>query len=231
MGSYLKLQSDLRERLESLHDPVRAVQMQRYMKSALPYYGIRAGPLRAVVREVFKGYAPESLELWQADVLALWHGASHREERYAALALCAHRGARRFQRYEAMPLYEELIVTGAWWDLVDEVASARLPVLLTADRGPMTEALRAWSKDANLWKRRASIISQLKLNNTIDLDLLYSCIEPSLDSSEFFLCKAIGWALRQYARKDPQEVIRYVQANATRLSGLSKREALRHLPG
>ncbi len=225
----MKLQAELRRRLESMGDADDAVQMQRYMKSALPYYGVKSTPLRALLRELFAGYAPASAAEWSRDVLALWHGAKKREERYAALALCEHKGARGFQRFDALPLYEELIVTGAWWDLVDEVAGSRLPVLLRADRPPMTKAMRQWSKCDDLWKRRSSIICQLKLNDEMDLELLYDCIEPSLSSKEFFLRKAIGWALRQYARKDPKEVARYVKQKGEQLSGLSRREALKHV--
>ncbi|MBL8952204.1 MAG: DNA alkylation repair protein [Myxococcaceae bacterium] len=225
----MTLQAELRRRLKALGDPKDAAQMQRYMKSALPYFGVKSTPMRAVFREVMAGYAPASAAAWKRDVLTLWRGAGHREERYAALALCAHRGARAFQRFEALPLYEELIVTGAWWDLVDEVAGSRLPVLLQADRVAMTKAMRTWSRCGDLWKRRASIICQLKLNDEIDLELLYDCIEPSLSSKEFFLRTAIGWALRQYAKRDPDEVARYVEEMGERLSGLSRREALKHI--
>jgi 3-methyladenine DNA glycosylase AlkD len=80
-----------------------------------------------------------------------------------------------------------------------------------------------------MWKRRSSIICQLRAKQKTDLDLLYACIAPSLDSKEFFLRKAIGWALRQYAWTDPDEIRRYVAANDDRLSGLSKREALKNI--
>jgi 3-methyladenine DNA glycosylase AlkD len=86
-----------------------------------------------------------------------------------------------------------------------------------------------WSRDKDIWKRRSSIICQLGFKQDTDLDLLYACIEPSLDSDEFFLRKAIGWALRQYAWTDPDEVIRYVNAHEGSLSGLSKREALKNV--
>ena len=218
----------LRARLKAMGSATDAAKMQAYMKSALPFHGVKSTPMRALFREVMAGYAPASAQEWSRDVLALWRGATHREERYAALALCAHRGARPFQCFAALPLYEELIVTGAWWDLVDEVAGQRLPVLLVADRAPMTKAMRAWARGEDLWLRRASIICQLKLNDELDLELLYDCIEPSMDSKEFFLRKAIGWALRQYAKHDPAEVKRYVKKNEARLSGLSRREALKH---
>lgn len=130
---------------------------------------------------------------------------------------------------EALPLFEEIIVTGAWWDYVDDVASHRLGEILRREPAAMKKAMLRWSKDDDFWKRRASIICQLGFKKETDLDLLYACIEPSLDSKEFFLSKAIGWALRQYAWTDPEEVVRYVRANEARLSGLSKREALKNV--
>ena len=93
----------------------------------------------------------------------------------------------------------------------------------------MTAAMRAWSTDDDMWKRRSAILCQLRAKERTDLDLLYGCIEPSLGSKEFFLRKAIGWALRQYAWTDPAEVQRYVRENEARLSGLSKREALKNV--
>jgi 3-methyladenine DNA glycosylase AlkD len=86
-----------------------------------------------------------------------------------------------------------------------------------------------WSRSANIWKRRTSIICQLGFKQDTDLELLYACIEPSLDSQEFFLRKAIGWALRQHAWTDPAEVRDYVRRNRARLSSLSSREALKNL--
>jgi len=80
-----------------------------------------------------------------------------------------------------------------------------------------------------MWKRRVSIICQLRFKKETDLELLYSNIEPNLDDREFFIRKAIGWALRQYAWTDPGEVVRYVRSRESRLSGLSKREALKNI--
>jgi 3-methyladenine DNA glycosylase AlkD len=93
----------------------------------------------------------------------------------------------------------------------------------------MRKKMLAWSKSGDMWKRRTSIICQLRFKQNTDLDLLYACIEPSLDSKEFFLRKAIGWALRQHAWTDPAEVKRYVRRNKDRLSPLSIREALKNV--
>jgi 3-methyladenine DNA glycosylase AlkD len=159
----------------------------------------------------------------------MWHGARFREERYAAIELTGHRSARAHQTLEALPLYEELIVTGAWWDLVDGIASHRLGGLLRRHPREMRRAMLEWSRDDDLWKRRSAIICQLGFKADIDLELLYACIEPSLGSREFFLRKAIGWALRQHAWTDPAEVARYVREKGDALSGLSRREALKNI--
>jgi 3-methyladenine DNA glycosylase AlkD len=93
----------------------------------------------------------------------------------------------------------------------------------------MRKEMLKWSRSPNLWKRRAAIICQLGFKRDTDLDLLYACIEPSLSSKEFFLQKAIGWALRQYAWTDPREVARYVRERGNELSRLSQREALKNI--
>ncbi len=210
-------------------DPTRAPAMQAYMKSAMPYHGVSAVPMRAVCRAVFAEITFTSDAAWQAAVLDLWRNATHREERYAAIALSGHRVARAFQTPAVMPMYEEMIVTGAWWDFVDTLASDRVGAILEAHPGKMKRTLRAWSGSSDMWKRRTSIISQLRFKEATDLELLYECIEPSLASKEFFLRKAIGWALRQLAWTMPDEVVRYVNEHDAELSGLSKREALKNI--
>ena len=203
--------------------------MQAYMKSAMPYHGVNAPLLRQTCKRMFADVDLSTGELWESHVQDLWRGATHREERYAAIELSGHKRAAPFQAPEAMPLYEEIIVTGAWWDYVDAVASQRVGPILRSHPKPMHKMMLAWSKSRNMWKRRTSIICQLGSKKDTDLDVLYACIEPSLESKEFFLRKAIGWALRQYARTDPAEVKRYVRCNESKLSGLSKREALKNL--
>ncbi len=162
-------------------------------------------------------------------MLEIWRNAKFREEYYAAIELTAVRQARTFQRVDAPPMYREMIVTGAWWDTTDAIATTRLGEILIADREAMSQAMLAWAIDDNMWIRRSAILCQLKAKTNMDLDLLYACIEPSIGSKEFFLRKAIGWVLRHYARTNADEVRRYVKANEARLSNLSKREALKHI--
>ena len=161
-------------------------------------------------------------------MLELWHDTRFREERYAAIALVRRRDYRAYRTLDAVPLYEQLIVTGAWWDFVDEVAHL-VGELLRAHRAKMSALMREWSRDENLWERRVSIICQVGSKSETDLTVLYDCIEANLGEREFFIRKAIGWAMRDYAWTDPREIDRYVHANAGRLSPLSRREAAKNL--
>jgi 3-methyladenine DNA glycosylase AlkD len=219
----------LRKALQQVGDPIKAPVMQAYMKSAMRYHGVPTPLLRQICKSTFTDLQFATTAHWQTQVLDLWRNARFREERYAALYLAGDRRARLFQKPSAMRMYEELIVTGAWWDYVDDIASHRIGPILRDHPAPMRRKMLAWSKSNNLWKRRAAILCQLGFKAETDLELLYACIEPSLGSREFFLQKAIGWALRQYAWTDRAEIRKYVRLNRTRLSALSCREALKNI--
>lgn len=229
MASPSPLVRKVRAALKSAADPKRAPAMQAYMKSKMPYHGCTAPVVKATCREVFASYDAEDFATWQADVLDLWRNAKFREERYAAIQLSGIRRAKAFWTLDALPIYEEMIVTGAWWDVVDVLATHRITPLLEAYPAPMTKTMLAWSRSSDMWKARTSIICQVPRKAKTDLKLLRACIAPSLASKEFFLRKAIGWALRQYAWTDPAEVRRYVEEHDAELSGLSKREALKNI--
>ena len=198
------------------------------MKSTMPYHGLRAAEMRAVCRQVFAAYPIESCSEWQDAILELWRGAKFREERYAAIELLLVRRHRACMTPELMPMLEEMVTTGAWWDLVDGLAQI-IGELLRAHPKRMRPMMRKWSTDEHLWKRRVSIICQNSFKKDTDLVLLYANIKPNLADRDFFIRKAIGWALRAYAWTDPKEVARYVREHETELSGLSRREALKNI--
>ena len=210
-------------------DPAKAPTMQAYMKSAMPYLGVPMPIMRAVCRTVFGDHLLANFEEWRDTALALWRDAQFREERYAAIALTGDRRYRDYQRLAALPMYEEMIVSGAWWDYVDELASHRLGPLLARYPEEMRPKMRAWSRDKNLWKRRGAILAQLGFKGDTDEELLYACIAPNLADHDFFIRKAIGWALREYAKTNPDAVRRYVREHDATLSPLSRREAMKHL--
>jgi 3-methyladenine DNA glycosylase AlkD len=218
----------LRKALRQAGDGDKARVMQAYMKSDMPYHGVPAPLLRELCKEAFAELTFSTPLAWRELVLGLWRGARFREERYAALNLAGDKRAAAFQTPAAMKMYEELIVTGAWWDYVDDIASHRVGVILRNHPAPIRRKMLSWSRSNNLWKRRTAILCQLGFKTQTDLGLLYACIEPSVGSRQFFLQKAIGWALRQYAWTDSGEIKRYVRLNRDRLSALSCREALRN---
>ena len=229
MGRPPRLLLALRKELAALGDPERARGAQAYMKSAMPFLGVGAVPLRAACRKAFSRLDLPDAAAFRGEVLGVFRGARYREETYAAVELARWKAAAPFRDLDALPVYEEMVVVGAWWDVVDPVASHLLGELLRKEPGVMTREMRAWARGEDLWKRRSAILCQLGSGKETDVALLRACIEPSLGSKEFFLRKAIGWALRQYARTDPDEVRRYVRANEGRLSGLSRREATKRL--
>jgi 3-methyladenine DNA glycosylase AlkD len=202
--------------------------MQAYMKSEMPYLGIPAPLQRKTARPIFAAHPLDSFETWRDAVLELWRKARYREERYAAIFLAEYRAYRDFQTMDAVPMYEEMIVSGAWWDTVDAIASHHIGELLRRHPREMRALLRQWAISDDIWKRRTAILAQLGFKRETDLDLLYDCIRPSLGRPEFFLRKGIGWALRQYAWTDAAEVIRYVREHEKDLSPLSIREALKN---
>jgi len=208
----------IRAGLAARANPDKAPDMQAYMKSEMPFLGVQKPARTALAREVF---TPLGFGTWQTTVLTLWREATYREERYMAIALARDRRYREHRTMAALPLYEELIVTGAWWDLVDEVAVRLVGEL------DLAGFLREWAVDEDMWKRRTAIIAQIARKGGTDAQLLFDCIEPNRGDREFFIRKAIGWALREYCKVDPDGVERYCATHE--LSPLSRREALRNL--
>jgi len=220
---------EIRAALQESADPLKAPRMQAYMKSAMPYRGVSSPAQKAIWKRTFGAHALPSAQRWQRVALTLWREAAFREERYAAIALTGLRTYEPYRTMDSIPMFEEMIVTGAWWDFVDAIAGHHLGDVLRADPRRMARLMRRWARDAHLWKRRSAILCQLGFKHETDVTLLYDCIEPNMADTQFFIRKAIGWALRQHAWTDPREVKRYVQANRSRLSGLSVREALKNI--
>ena len=225
----VSLGDGVREALAGGGDPDRAAAQQRYMKSAMPYRGFTSPELKALLRPLLAEHPPEDRAGWEATVRELWDGATHREERYAALAVARHRAARPWLDAGSVPLVRHLVVTGAWWDLVDETAQHLVRPALEAHPEELTPVLREWATDDDLWIRRTAVICQVGRRDATDTDLLRHAIDANVDDRSFWLRKSIGWALRDHARTDPDWVRAEVDRHGDRLSNLSRREALKHL--
>ena len=207
-----------------------AALMQAYMKSEMPYWGVKKPARAKVSKAVIAAHPLPSYAAWRDTARHLFDKAQKREERYCVLDLLDHRRYREYrERWSSFALYEHLIVAGAWWDIVDAVAIHHIGRLLAVEPDKTEAKMRAWIADEDLWRRRSAIICQIKFKAETDEDLLFAAIEGAIESKAFFLRKAIGWALREYGKTAPKAVLAYVEANEGRLSGLSKREALRRL--
>jgi 3-methyladenine DNA glycosylase AlkD len=228
-GARRDIVDEVRTALAAAGDPAAAPAMQAYMKSALPYYGVRVPEVRRIVRPIYAAHPLGGRAAWEATVRAMYDEATHREERYAALALVGHRLYSALADAEAMPLYEHLIRAGAWWDLVDDV-SHQVGRALRADRRNVTAVLDRWIRADDLWLRRSSIICQLGHKDGTDRALLARAIEANVEDRDFFIRKAIGWALRDLSTSDPDWVRAFVSDHEADLSPLSRREAMRRLP-
>ncbi|BBH16629.1 DNA alkylation repair protein [Nocardioides baekrokdamisoli] len=187
----------------------------------MPFLGVRNPEVRRLTRAVVRGASAEALV---ATARALWDGAEFREERYAATEILGRPVLAG--DWSLAPLHEHIARTGAWWDHVDETAR-RIADLHDAHPVETAALVRRWASDESFWINRLAILSQLGRRERTDVHLLTDVIGPHLGSREFFLRKAIGWALREYAKTDPDWVRAYV--DATEMSPLSRREALKRL--
>jgi 3-methyladenine DNA glycosylase AlkD len=218
------LLDDIRAALREQADDERAVGQQRYMKSAMPFLGVRVPEVRRITRMLAAERGLSDVDDIATVARQLWDDAEYREERYAATALTGLRPA--VGELRLVPLYEHMVVSGAWWDHTDEIAH-RIAELHDAHPVDTSALVRGWATGEEMWLRRLAIISQLQRRDRTDLDLLAAVIEANADDREFFIAKAIGWALRDLARTNPDWVRAFVATHDLR--PLSVREATKHL--
>ncbi len=226
-----QLADEVLERLVRLYgaarDPERAVQTEAYMRDQFPFLGIPAPAQRALGRSVLAGLPRPTEEDLRTVALACWSLGEREYQYFARDWLRAH---------VAVPgpgflaTVATLITTHSWWDTVDPLATRVVGGLVR--RHPRLGAeMDAWSAGPDLWLIRTAILHQLHYGTQTDTDRLFGYCTRQASHRDFFVRKAIGWSLRQYARTDPEAVSRYVRDNRDRLSPLSIREATKRLVG
>ncbi|MET1050285.1 MAG: DNA alkylation repair protein [Acidimicrobiales bacterium] len=206
--------------LTTRRDPEKAAAMAAYMKDQFPFLGVASPERRAAQREALGDWrAPTEDEL--SDFARACWAKDEREFQYAACdTLIRH--VKRIGP-DALDLCEYLITDKPWWDTTDALASR---VVAFHARRPVIER---WLTSGNLWLERTAILHQLGCKQATDEAFLFHACLTHAASTEFFHRKAIGWALRQYAKVSPDAVRIFVADHADELSGVSKREALKHL--
>jgi len=215
----------LKTLFEQNANPNQAVPMKKYMRDQFEYLGIQTPKSVALQKEF---YAEHGLpEITDLDLILrdLWM-LPQREFQYVAVGLLGKCDKQIPVKF--IKIIEYLIVTKSWWDTVDSIAGGIVGIHFKRFPDVREKYLAKWRSSDNFWLRRTTILFQLGYKQETDFDLLCEIIRENLGSKEFFINKAIGWSLRQYARIDPKAVKKFV--NATKeLNPLSRREALKHL--
>jgi 3-methyladenine DNA glycosylase AlkD len=209
--------------LEANGNDERAFGMSAYMRNIFPFLGI-AKPVRATLCKPYFAESRKAKSIDWAFVDACWD-KPQREFQYVAVDYLKMNR----KKVELTDLHRiaNLIMTKSWWDTVDSLYS---PVSSLAIRYPEMEGhMLAWSTHENMWIRRMSIIHQLLLRSDTNTELLAQIIRNNLGQKEFFINKAIGWALREYSKTDEAWVRAFIDANRSDLSNLSVREALKYV--
>jgi Predicted DNA alkylation repair enzyme len=212
--------------LKKLADPGKAPAMAAYMKTDSGFYGVQKPDRIPMFKEVKKNFKPASRADYEEAVLALWK-LPYREEKYMALEY-----ATQFVKLatpETMPLFENIVREGAWWDYVDVVASHLVGNVYLTSRGKIAPIMDAWVEDDDFWIRRTAILSQLRHKKDTDEKRLFRYCKARAHEKEFFIRKAIGWALREYSYTAPDAVAKFLLDNKATLSPLSFREGAKNL--
>ncbi len=215
---------ELRETLSAHANPAKAREMAAYLKDRFSCFGIMNEPRKALCKPFQEAMKQEPWPVFVALARECW-AQPEREFHYFAMEMLL--SAKRKWDAGAIDLFEWMIVHQSWWDSVDAIASNMVGPYFLKWPAEMQEKVNGWNATDNMWLVRTSIIFQLKHRDAADFELLKQMIAPHTGSSEFFIQKAIGWALRQYARTDAEAVIDYVAS--TPMANLSKREAMKHL--
>ncbi len=216
--------ADASAELAKAGNPDVASGMARYMKTEMPFFGVQKPGRAPILKRLLSTAIPENDEEYQVLVSDLWD-LPHREEKYLALSVADRWKA--FHRQSSLVLFERMIREGAWWDLVDHAATRLVgPTLINSPEAWPT--IDGWIESDDLWIRRSAIICQIKAKTFTDRERLANYCVVSLNETDFFIRKAIGWALREYAKTDTDWVKGFVSENRQSMASLSYREATKH---
>jgi len=195
--------------------------MAKYMKDLFPFFGIKSPQRNELLRAHIKDFGlPED---WKQVVQLCWK-QDEREMQLIGMEL-AFRSKKIYMK-EDIAFFEYMITTKSWWDTVDFIASNIIGQYFLAFPDQIKSVTDNWNHSSNMWLNRTCLLFQLKYKTSTDFKLLQEFIHVHKESNEFFLRKAIGWSLRQYAKFRPEEVRMFV--NETELKPLSRKEALKH---
>jgi 3-methyladenine DNA glycosylase AlkD len=223
------LSRELLERLVRTYsasaDPARAIPMRAYMRDQFPFLGIPAPRLAQLTRDVVAGLPAPVEDDLRAVAMACW-ALPEREYQYFACGWLRRHAGRCSAAF--LSTVRHLIMTKSWWDTVDTLAAHVVGPMVTR-RPELVSTMDEWASDADIWLARTALLHQIRYRDATDGERLFRYCEQLAGHQDFFIRKATGWALREYAKVAPDAVLAFVRAHNTALSPLSAREALRHL--
>lgn len=216
--------------IAELHHEVKQVEkaasMKAYMKNRYEFLGVTAPERKLIFRELWAQYKNELITNWAEIVDLLWKD-KYRESKYVAMEII--RKVEKQLDLRDLPFIERLITDKSWWDTVDFLASHAVGQILLKHPTKAPQIAHGYMDGDNMWLQRTSMIFQLFYKDRSNAKLMTDLIDKTIGSKEFFINKASGWALRQYARTDPEFVREYLYMKDDQLSNLTKREASKYL--
>jgi 3-methyladenine DNA glycosylase AlkD len=199
--------------------------MEGYMKNQFEFYGVKSPARKLVLKEIkshINDFEDEEVFLLAE---ALW-AHTKRESQYLALDLMDFK--KKYWGIEYIPRVEKLITTKSWWDTVDGLAPNIAGLIFLRNDKVKHQWIEKWNNSDNMWLNRSALIHQLRYKSEVDLDLLFALIETHIDSKEFFINKASGWALRQASKFYPTRIEEFIR-NHPNLSTLTRREGSKYI--
>ncbi|MBC7748486.1 MAG: DNA alkylation repair protein [Methylotenera sp.] len=215
----------LENAFEANQNPENAFAMAKYMKNNFPFFGIKTEERRRIFKEIWKEKS-EEVSANAMEIVSELYSKTEREFHYCAIKILKKEGTGNYKK-EDIQLIEKLLIKNSWWDSVDTIANYILGQYLTEFPLDTKKVIERFSTAENIWLNRSVILFQLGYKQKTNADFLFSECLKHLHSKEFFIQKAIGWALREYAKTNPEAVVEFVKFND--LKKLSTKEALKNM--
>ena len=214
---------DLITDFEENRNELLAESMSKYMQDKFRFLGVRG----ATRTEIYKKYFPDARKTKTIDwdfVESCWN-KEEREFQYVVVYYL--KAMQKFLKREDISRLKYLIVTKSWWDTIDLLAKVVGSLIIRIEG--YDQIMLEWSKDSNIWLRRVAILYQLSLKDKVDKQVLDKILVNNLGDSEFFINKAVGWALRDYSKYNPEWVREFIKKNKENMANLSIREASKYI--
>ena len=214
---------DLITDFEENRNELLAESMSKYMQDKFRFLGVRG----ASRTEIYKKYFPEARKSKAIDWDFIENCWKKEEREFQYVVVYYLKAMQKFLKREDISKLKYLIVTKSWWDTVDLLAKVIGSLVIRIEG--YDKIMLEWSKDSNIWLRRVAILYQLSLKDKVDEIILDKILVNNLGDNEFFINKAIGWALRDYSKFNPEWVREFIKKNKDNMANLSIREASKYI--